>query len=66
MVNTICRWSEGSNPDSGPVSQSNRPMVSQEIGRWRKKKAVIKQVRQKESMVEAGQSTIGNRSRVSF
>jgi hypothetical protein len=41
-------------------------MVSQEIGRWRKKKAEIKQVRQQESMVEAGQSTIGNGSRVSF
>jgi hypothetical protein len=41
-------------------------MVHQEIGRWRKEKAIVKQVHQKESMVEAGQSTIGNGSRVNF
>jgi hypothetical protein len=48
-INTIRRWSEGSNHDSGPVGQSNRPMVSREIDRWRKEKAVIKEVREKES-----------------
>jgi hypothetical protein len=31
-----------------------------------KKKAVIKEVRQKERMVEAGQSTIGDRSKSQF
>jgi hypothetical protein len=46
--------------------QHGSSMVSREIGRWRKEKAVIKEVRQKESMVEAGQFTIGNRSRVNF
>jgi hypothetical protein len=30
------------------------------------KKVVIKEIRQKDSMMEAGQSTIGDRSRVSF
>jgi hypothetical protein len=48
-VNTIRRWLEGSNPDSGPIGQNNRPMVSWEIDRWRKEKVVIKEVRQKES-----------------
>jgi hypothetical protein len=65
-VNKIHRWLEGFNPDSVPVGQSNRPMVSQEIGRWRKEKAVLKGIRQNESMVEVSRSTIGNGSRVSF
>jgi hypothetical protein len=41
--NTICWWTEESNPDSGPVGQGNRLMVSREIGWWRKEKAVIKE-----------------------
>jgi hypothetical protein len=41
-------------------------MVSQEIGRLRKEKAVLKGIRQNESMVEVSRSTIGNGSRVSF
>jgi hypothetical protein len=49
MVNMIRRWLEESIPDSGPVGQSNQLMVSREIGRWRKDKAVIKEVCQKES-----------------
>jgi hypothetical protein len=32
----------------------------------KRKKAVIKEIRQKESMVEAGKSTVDNGSRVSF
>jgi hypothetical protein len=48
-------------------------LVSQPIGRWstggsadRIKKAVIKEIRQKESTVEAGQSTIVNGSKSQF
>jgi hypothetical protein len=66
MVNKNRRWPEGLSPDSGPVGQSNRPMVSQEIGGWRKEKAVIKEIRQQESMVEAGQSMIDSGSRSQF
>jgi hypothetical protein len=47
--------------------------ASQPIGRWStkgstdgKKKAAIKEIRQKESMVEAGQSTIGNGSKSQY
>jgi hypothetical protein len=41
-------------------------MVGKEIGRWRKEKAVIKEVFQKESMMEAGQSTIDDGSKSQF
>jgi hypothetical protein len=41
-------------------------MAKQRIGRWGMKKAAFKEMRQMESLVEAGQSTIGNVSRVSF
>jgi hypothetical protein len=33
MVNKTHRWSEEFNPDGRTVGQSDRPMVSQEIGR---------------------------------
>jgi hypothetical protein len=49
MVTKIRRWSEGLSAGSGPVGQDSRPIVSREIGRCRKEKAVIKEVRQKES-----------------
>jgi hypothetical protein len=33
----IRQWSEGLNPDSGPVGQDDRPVVSQEIDRGGKR-----------------------------
>jgi hypothetical protein len=65
-INEIRWWSEGLNPDIGLAGKSSRPMVSREIGRWRNEKAVIKKVCQKESMVEAGQSTIDDGSNSRF
>jgi hypothetical protein len=34
MVNETCRWLRRLNPDEGPTSQSDRPMVNQKISRW--------------------------------
>jgi hypothetical protein len=65
-VNTIRRWSERFNSDSGPARQNDWPMIKERIGRWTWRKAIIKRVRQKESMVEAGQSTIDDRSKSQF
>jgi hypothetical protein len=57
----------------GPAGQTDRPMGDQRIDRWStrgsadgRKMAIIKEVRQKESTVEAGQSTIGNGSKSQF
>jgi hypothetical protein len=58
----IRRWLDGSNLNSGPVGQNNRPMISWEIGRWRKERAVIVEVRQKES--NGGGGSVHNWQRV--
>jgi hypothetical protein len=41
-------------------------MVNQESADEEKEKAIIKEIRQMESTVEAGQSTIDNGPRISF
>jgi hypothetical protein len=34
MVNGTCWWPRKFDPDSGPVSQSDRSITNQKIGRW--------------------------------
>jgi hypothetical protein len=53
----VCRWASGSNRSADGQAEG-RPME--------KKKVAIEKIRQKESTTEAGQSTIGNRSKSQF
>jgi hypothetical protein len=52
------RFANGQRDSTADSQLGDRPM--------KKEMAVIKEIRQKESMVEAGRSMIGNGSRVSF
>ena len=65
-------WSKGladgqRSPNLSTDWRVNQPADGQPEDRpMERKKTVIKEIRQKKSTVEAGQSTIDNRSRVSF
>jgi hypothetical protein len=47
VVKKIHRWSEEFDLDSGPAGQNDRPMVNPEDRLMERKKAVIKDIRQK-------------------
>jgi hypothetical protein len=66
MVNRIRRWSRKLKSVKW-ASESKRSAESQlEDQPMERKKLVTRKVRPKESMIETGQSTIGNGSRVGF